>query len=86
MHSALTGGIIELMGSDTAKASTKAAKISLSFSGDNEEKLTKIFNDLSDGVEVQTPLKKEFWGDTFGQLTDKYGVDWMVSIRPKKAE
>ena len=26
------------------------------------------------------PLATHFWGDTYGQLTDKYGVHWMVDI------
>jgi PhnB protein len=85
MHAALIGGDVELMGSDTPEASDKAAKVSISLSGDDEEKLTNIFNKLSEGVEVRFPLKKESWGDTFGSLTDKYGVDWMVNISAKKA-
>jgi uncharacterized glyoxalase superfamily protein PhnB len=24
------------------------------------------------------------WGDTFGQLTDKYNIDWMVNISAPK--
>jgi glycine/D-amino acid oxidase-like deaminating enzyme/uncharacterized glyoxalase superfamily protein PhnB len=80
MHAALTGGDIELMGSDTQEASTQAAKVTISLSGDEAEKLTAFFDKLSEGVEVQYPLKKEYWGDTFGSLTDKYGVDWMVNI------
>jgi PhnB protein len=23
------------------------------------------------------------WGDTFGMLTDKFGIDWMVNISGK---
>lgn len=84
MHADLRGGDITLMGSDTEGASDKAAKVTISLSGDDEEKLTTIFNKLSVGVEVQHPLKKEYWGDTFGQITDKYGVDWMVNISAKK--
>lgn len=84
MHAALTGGEAELMGSDTEEASAKAAKISLSLMGEDEATLTRIFDGLSQGVEVNHPLKKEFWGDTFGQLTDKYGVEWMVNISAKK--
>ena len=25
-------------------------------------------------------LAKQFWGDTFGMLTDKFGIHWMVNI------
>jgi PhnB protein len=84
MHADLRGGTVTLMGSDTLQASDKAAKVTLSLSGDDEEKLTNIFNQLSDGVEAASPLKKEAWGDTFGQLTDKFGIDWMVNINAAK--
>jgi PhnB protein len=26
------------------------------------------------------PLEKQFRGDTFGMLTDRFGVHWMVNI------
>ena len=26
------------------------------------------------------PLEEQVWGDEFGQLTDKFGIDWMVNI------
>jgi uncharacterized glyoxalase superfamily protein PhnB len=25
-------------------------------------------------------LEKQFWGDMFGMLTDKFGVDWNMNI------
>ena len=84
MHASLSGGEINLMGSDTEKASAKAAKVSLSLGGTDEEKLRKIFERLSEGVEVEHPLKKEFWGDIFGSITDKLGIEWMVSITANK--
>jgi PhnB protein len=84
MHAKLEGGAAALMASDTAMASQKAAKVSLSLTGEDEDKLRNIFDGLSQDVEVKYPLKKEFWGDTFGSVTDKYGVEWMVNISAKK--
>lgn len=86
MHASLTNGLVDLMGSDTEKASAKAAKITLSLNGSDEEKLRDIFNHLSEGGEMLYPLKKEFWGDTFGSFIDKYGVEWMVNIAAKKED
>jgi PhnB protein len=84
MHARLSGGDVDLMGSDSQKASKTAAKIELSLSGTDETKLHKIFDSLSAGGKVNMPLQKQFWGDTFGMLRDKYGVDWMVNIADKK--
>lgn len=86
MHASLTGGSVTLMGSDTEQASAKAAKISLSLGGQDKAKLTDIFNRLGEGGDVQYPLKKEFWGDTFGGLVDKFGVEWMVNIAAKQED
>lgn len=54
--------------------------VSLMLSGTDEARLTKVFNALSQGGTVRMPLAKQFWGDTFGLLTDKFGVHWMVNI------
>lgn len=80
MHASLKGGEVELMASDTAEASPVAAKVSISLGGEDEDQLRSIFDQLSEGVEVKYPLKKEFWGDIFGSITDKYGIDWLVNI------
>lgn len=80
MHATLDAGPVKLMASDTEKASPTAAKVSLSLGGSDETRLREIFGKLSAGGKVFMPLKKEFWGDIFGSLTDKYGVEWMVNI------
>lgn len=30
------------------------------------------------GVEVVTPMVKQFWGDLYGQVRDPYGVTWSI--------
>jgi PhnB protein len=80
MHARLEGGVIKLMASDTDKASPEAAKVDLSLGGKDETQMRAIFDKLSQGGKVNSKLKKEFWGDTFGSLTDKYGVNWMMNI------
>jgi PhnB protein len=79
MHSSLKGPV-NLMGSDSEKASEKTAKIELSLGGTDEAQMREIFDKLADGGNVKMPLKKQFWGDIFGQVQDKYGVDWMMNI------
>lgn len=34
---------------------------------------------LSAGGNVQMPLQEMFWGDYFGSLDDKFGVQWMIN-------
>src|SRR5690348_13267809 len=80
MHSSLRGGAANLMASDSTKASAKAAKVELSLGGTDEKQMREIFEKLSEGGEVRMPLKKQFWGDVFGSVQDKFGVDWMMNI------
>ena len=39
----------------------------------------KVFDALAKGGKVTMPFAPPFWGGTFGMLTDKFGVPWMVS-------
>jgi PhnB protein len=60
------------------------SNISISLSGDNEEELRGYWNKLSEGGTIGMPLEKAPWGDTFGMLTDKFGIGWMVNVAGKK--
>lgn len=54
--------------------------IHMSIMGSDEPLLTKYFNALAEGGKIDMPLAKQFWGDIYGQLTDKFGVHWMINI------
>ncbi len=82
VHAALKSDNISLFASD-GHPSQKVEfgdNIHLSLQGQENEKLTQIFNKLAQGGQVDMPLAKQFWGDTFGMVTDKFGVHWMVNI------
>lgn len=88
MHSTLEAdnGII-FMASDTPNGMEyqPGATIRMSLSGDNQDELSGYWNKLSDGAQIDKPLEKAPWGDSFGMLTDKFGIEWMVNISPEKA-
>jgi PhnB protein len=78
-----------LMASDTPpgmEESPGASNIAVSLSGDDTEKLRGYWNQLSEGAKVTMPLERQVWGDEFGQLTDKFGIQWMVNIAGAAAE
>jgi PhnB protein len=58
--------------------------MSISINTDSEEEATRLFNALAAGGNVSVPLEKMFWGDFFGMLTDKFGIQWMVSYNDSK--
>jgi hypothetical protein len=55
-------------------------RVELSVIGTDEPRLRAIFDGLADGGTVRVSLAKQFWGDTFGAITDKYGIGWQVNI------
>lgn len=45
-----------------------------------DRQLTKqLFDKLADQGVVTTPLAVQIWGDYFGKLTDRFGVQWMLN-------
>lgn len=82
MHSMLVAdnGIV-LMAGDMPNAMDDAPlNGSISLSGDDDATLRGYFEKLSAGGEITVPLEQAPWGDSFGQLTDKFGINWMVNI------
>lgn len=89
MHSQLTGGGATLMASDAIPGFgtdvTFGNNISMSWVGPEEELLTGYFDKLAEGGSVEMPLGKQVWGDVYGALVDKFGVNWMFNIEVASA-
>jgi PhnB protein len=88
MHAELDAGEgLAFMASDTPERMEyhPGNNITLSLSGDDEDKLKSYFQKLSMGGMVTMPLEKAIWGDTFGMCVDKFGIGWLVNIAAKKA-
>ena len=71
-----------LMGSDVPEAWGKAVtgtNVSLSITADSKEEADKLYKGLSAGGKATMPMSNTFWGSYFGMLTDKFGIQWMVS-------
>jgi PhnB protein len=88
MHVALPiGKETVIMGSDTgggwAPDFKQGNNFSICISADNKEQADTIFNGLAAGGKVTMPMCNTFWGDYFGMLTDKFGVNWMMSFSEK---
>ena len=48
-------------------------------SPDSKEEADKLFNGLAEGGKINMPLQDMFWGAYYGDLTDKFGIGWMVN-------
>ena len=82
MHVALPIGSSILMGSDTSSFAPPHAagnNFSLSIDVESRERCDELCAKLSAGGSVIMPLQEMFWGAYFGQWTDRFGINWMVS-------
>ena len=86
IHASLENDSLSFMASDGGEHHPihMGDNIHMSIVGSDEELLKKYFTELAEGGKVDMPLEKQFWGDIYGQLTDKFGVHWMVNISKKE--
>jgi len=77
LHSTLTNNGLVMMGSDMMGNQLKSgSSITLFLNCESKEEIDDVFGKLSEDGQVITPLHQSFWGATFGELTDKYGILW----------
>ena len=82
MHSRLEVDGLVIIASDghpdyPAKVGNNMA---IALGGTDIDRLTKIFNDLAESGKMKGTLAKQSWGADVGWLTDKFGLNWVVSV------
>lgn len=88
MHISLpVGNGISLMGTDAAEGMgpkfTPGNNVHIAINPDSEKEARRLFDALSAGGNVSTPLNPAFWGGLYGAFTDKFGINWMVNTDGK---
>jgi PhnB protein len=72
-----------LMGTDACEEMgfnlTQGNNFYICISPDSKEEADKLFNSLGEGGKINMPLQDMFWGAYYGDLTDKFGIKWMVN-------
>lgn len=76
-------GDIRILGSDII--SDQAGKVvgnvfSIGLMCDSPEQLHEYFDKLADGGKVVWPAADSEWGSIFGQVVDKFGIQWMLNF------
>ena len=82
----ILGGHI-LMGTDAPESMgfqlTQGNNVYICLEPDTRAEADALFAALSAGGNAQMPLQEMFWGDYFGSLVDKFGVQWMINCASK---
>ncbi|MEO8721227.1 MAG: VOC family protein [Ginsengibacter sp.] len=82
MHIALplNNGTV-LMASDNCNEASfnQGNNFYISIHTENVEEGHRLYDALADGGKPDHSFKKEFWGDWHGNLTDRFGVKWMLN-------
>ncbi len=88
MHVALPilGGHV-LMGTDAPESMgfklNQGNNFYINLEPDTRAETDALFQALAEGGKVDMPLTEMFWGAYFGNLTDKFGVQWMFNCTNK---
>jgi len=82
MHASFVADGVQFMASDGRPGAPPDGEddIALSLATSDPAEGERVFNALAEGGQVTMPLSDVFWGGRFGSLTDRYGVQWMVSV------
>lgn len=87
VHATLSKGDLVLMASDMVgeKGLLKGNAVSLMMNCKTEKEIKKYYTKLSAGGHATHPLQISFWGALFGELTDKFGNQWLLHFDKKNS-
>lgn len=77
LHARMTLAGTELMGADIPKAEPMRSAY-LSLLVDNDAEAERVFAALAGDGQILMPLSETFFATRFGQVRDRFGVNWMI--------
>ena len=78
LHARLSIGGTELWGADIPTAQPmRSAYLSLKVQSDQEAE--RLYAALADGGQVFMPMAETFFASRFGQLRDRFGLNWVIT-------
>lgn len=84
LHGTLVHENLVLMASDMrGEGLVNGNTIGLCLVCHTDEELQRYFYALAEGGSIIAPLHQTFWGATYGELVDKYGIQWLFNYSRK---
>lgn len=86
-HALVVSGSQQLMLSDTFPGMPYQVgnNVTISIGLDDPVRAREIFDALAEGGEVVMPMQATFFSPAYGQVTDKFGVQFQVNVPPAQA-
>jgi PhnB protein len=82
LHSTLQNDKMILMASDMIhQKHVRGNSIILCLNCSSESEMYEIFANLSQGGVVRLPIHQNFRGSTYGELTDQFGIQWILNYQ-----
>jgi PhnB protein len=63
---------------------TAGTNFHLTVNTESKDEANRVFKGLAAGGQITMPIEDMFWGAYFGMLTDKFGIQWMVTCDPNQ--
>ena len=82
LHSLFEGPGVRLFASDGPDSEPMKGS-ALLIEDDDPAAAGALFAALSEGGRVTVPFKQQFWGDHYGNFTDRFGVQWALNCSAK---
>ncbi|HEV3137461.1 MAG TPA: VOC family protein [Pirellulales bacterium] len=84
MHASLFLGEQELLGADLPPdAYRKPQGISVMLGLTDTAQAERMFHALAEKGTIRMALQETFWAARFGQVTDQFGIPWMINCAKK---
>ncbi len=84
MHAKFEGPNVLFFASDNDDAEPMKG-FALILMMDDRALTEQLFRRLANGGQITTPLGVQPWGDFYGKLTDRFGVQWMINCSNRTA-
>jgi PhnB protein len=78
MHSKFQGPGVLFYASDNDDAEPMRGSAHILMIPDRE-RMDELFKRLAEGGRITTPLGMQPWGNYYGKVTDRFGVQWMLN-------
>jgi PhnB protein len=79
-HLDADGAVIMATDGSPDYPATAGDNMAVVLGGMDKDRLTKAFNGLAEGGQIKMPLAPQSWGADLGYFSDRFGINWMVSI------